>query len=58
VLVLVEVLEVMDAETMRDYVAAIAPQLAGFGANGRIITVLQVKAVGIDEAALVMAESW
>lgn len=33
VLVLVEVLEIMDAETMRDYVAAIAPQMAAFGAR-------------------------
>jgi len=33
VLVLVEVLAIMDAETMRDYVAAIAPQMAGYGAR-------------------------
>lgn len=33
VLVLVEVLEIMDAETMRDYVVAIAPQMAAFGAR-------------------------
>ena len=33
VLVLVEVLEIMDAETMRDYVVAIAPQMTAFGAR-------------------------
>lgn len=33
VLVLVEVLEITDAEMMRDYAIAIAPQMAAFGAR-------------------------